>query len=90
MQGFPEFCDHLSRFASDDEVVETLKEHFSAYGAVSSASRFPALDKSDRRYFLIQFKNSADAIKVTSQCELRSFAFNGVLVELGLLPKDSN
>ncbi|HEX5337714.1 MAG TPA: hypothetical protein VFW53_04685 [Gallionella sp.] len=83
MQGISTLLDHLSRLASDDDVVEALKERFSEFGQVRRADRFfPPWDTS-KRHFLLQFENYSDAIKVTNRYKLRSFAFNGVLIELG-------
>lgn len=82
MQRFSGFHEQLLKLESDGEVVEALKEFFAEFGAVGSAGRFFALGESDKRNYLVQFKNPADAIRVTNRYKLRSFGFDGVLIEL--------
>ena len=82
MQSFLNLRSHLSTLASDNEVGFAFAEFFSSLGTVNSADRFFGLGEPNRRYFLIQFKDSADAMKATSKYKLRSFGFNGVLIEL--------
>jgi hypothetical protein len=83
MQRFSRFYEQLAKLESDSEIVAALKEFFAEFGTVGSAGRFFALGESDRRNYLVQFKNSADAIRVTNRYKLRSFGFDGVLIELG-------
>lgn len=82
MQRFSGFYEQLAKLESDDEVIASLKKFFAEFGAVGSAGRFFALGESDKRNYLVQFKNSADAIRVTNRYKLRSFGFDGVLIEL--------
>jgi hypothetical protein len=83
MQHFLSFYVQLEKLESDGEVTAALKEFFAEFGAVGSAGRFFALGESEKRNYLVQFKNSADAIRVTNRYKLRSFGFDGVLIELG-------
>lgn len=82
MQRFSGFHEHLLKLESDGEITMALKEFFSEFGAVSSANRFFALDEAGKRFFLIQFKEFSDAIKAVNRYRLRSFGFDGVLVEV--------
>ena len=68
--------------ASDGEILVILQEYFSLIGTVNSVHRFPTADKSNRRCFLINFADAADATRVSSRYKLRPYAFTGVLVEL--------
>jgi len=73
----------MSKLKTDDEVAQALREFFAGYGMVSSAGRFAIYEADDTRNFLIKFYDSADMIKVSSKYKLRSFGFDGVLVEVG-------
>ncbi|HEY0664607.1 MAG TPA: RNA-binding protein [Gallionella sp.] len=66
----------------DGEILVILQEYFSLIGTISSVHRFPSADKPDKRCFLINFADAADATRVSSRYKLRPFAFTGVLVEL--------
>ncbi len=73
----------LSRHASDNDAAIALLEYFSAFGVITDAYRFPTLEMSkDQRCFLICFANQIDACRAANQLRLRTFAFNGVLVNL--------
>ncbi len=92
MQNFSTLFAQLSVLKSDSEIVIALKEYFSRFGAVIRADRFFLLDVANKRNYLIQFQYSIDAIKVANRCRLRSFGFNGILVELegvGRLDEDA-
>jgi len=73
----------------DGEALAILNERFSAFGEIYSVNRFPSADTPGKRCFLILFKDVADAARVSNRCKLRSFAFNGVLVELALAAKNT-
>jgi hypothetical protein len=82
MQRFTGLYEQLSKLESDGDVANALKDFFSEFGVVGSVGRFFALGETDKRNFLVQFRNSADAIRVTNRYKLRSFGFDGVLIEL--------
>lgn len=83
MQCFETLHADLSKLKRDDEVVHILREFFSGQGEVSCACRFSVFEVGEARNFLIKFQSPADMIKVTSLYKLRSFGFDGVLVEVG-------
>lgn len=83
MQCLERFYADLSQLKTDDEVAQALREFFSGLGEVSSACRFAIFEADDARNFLIKFQSPADMIKITSLYKLRSFGFDGVLVEVG-------
>lgn len=82
MQDFWEFHASLERLASDTEVAISLEEYFSQIAVVVGVNRFFVLEQQGKRCFLVRFANPKDAAKVTNQYELRSFAFDGGLIEL--------
>jgi hypothetical protein len=80
---FFELCAALRRQSSDGEAALALKDYLTTFGAVDNVHTFNALGAaSDRRCFLVIFAESAAACSAANQLKLRSFAFNGVLVEL--------
>jgi hypothetical protein len=82
LRRFSEFQEHLSKLASDSEISDALRKFFFEFGVVSDVGRFRGNSISDKRCFLIRFKNFSDASKASNFCKLRSFAFDGVLVEV--------
>lgn len=88
MQGFSSFRSHLLSLESDSEISQAFKEFFSKFGPISSVDRFFGIGNWDARYYLIQFKEFTDANMVTNRYNLRSFGFNGVMIELGSFIKD--
>lgn len=82
MQHLSGFYKQLDQLESDREVVAALKDFFSEFGALGGVGKFLGLSESNKRKFLVQFRNSTDAITVTNLYRLRSFGFDGVLIEL--------
>ncbi len=83
-QKFLELRTVLARQASDNDAAIALREYFSGFGEITDAYRFPTLESAgNQRCFLICFGSQVDACRAANQLKLRSFAFNGVLVDLG-------
>jgi hypothetical protein len=74
---------HLSNLKTDDEIARALHEFFAGLGMEGRVCRFPVFEIGGTRNFLIKFHDGADMVKVTSRYKLRSFGFDGVLVEVG-------
>lgn len=80
---FLELCSDLARHAPDGEAALALKEHLSRFGAIDNVHTFNVLGNvTDRRCFLVTFGEPAAACRAANALKLRSFAFNGILVEL--------
>lgn len=90
MQSFSEFHASLERLTSDIEVAVSLKEYFSRIAVVVDVNRFVIFERQGKRCFLVRFSNPIDAAKITSQYKLRSFAFNGGLIELDMSQSNAN
>ncbi len=83
MKDFPEFRAHLAGLHNEAEIAEAIKIYFDGFGIVCKATRFMALGRESKRCFLVRFADSSNALKVANHCRLRSFAFDGALLELG-------
>ncbi len=69
--------------ASDNDAALALMDYFATFGEVGDVHRFSALEnRSGARCFLVCFREQMDACRAANQLKLRSFAFNGVLVEV--------
>ncbi|HEX5362845.1 MAG TPA: hypothetical protein VFW59_01110 [Gallionella sp.] len=82
MQEFAKFYDSLHVLVSDGEVKAAIREEFFRLGLVANVERFFGLFGKDKRYFLVRFATTDDAIRTANQYKLRSFGFYGVLIEL--------
>lgn len=76
------FQSRLSGLVTDGEVEAALRERFADIAPLASVSRFQGFQKQSKRYFLVNFQESADAVRLTNQYQLRSFGFNGILIEI--------
>lgn len=88
MQEFAKFYDSLHALVADSEVKAAIRENFSRLGLEANVERFFGVLEKDKRFFLVSFAKSEDAIRMANRYKLRSFGFYGVLIEMKVAQGD--
>lgn len=78
-----EILDSFSGSSTEPEIQAALSEFFCEFGQTETIQKSPlSPTRNGKRQFVVTFHNPDDAFKVASKLKLRSFAYNGVLVEV--------
>ena len=81
-----DFCNLKAQLSSevfDATISLSLLEFFTQRAPVTQAYRFRTPDPNTKnRQFLVTFDNQRDALNVAQELQLKTFAYDSVLIEL--------